>query len=131
MSKPGGKNIGGRPAAIILGAGLLLLVAFLAMGVTWSIRASASSQSTAAQKTVATAFLTHSGAAIANVRTCFQVRAGGASELYRCSIAAPNCSRSFVFRITKTTSRVTPYDQPRSIFVSPCDFASDPAGDVS
>lgn len=130
MFKPGTNSVGGRSAGIVLGAGLLLLVALLAMGVTWSMRASASSQMTA-QKTVGSAFLTRSGAAIADVRTCFAIRSGGASELFRCSIAAPNCNRSFVFRVSSATSRVTPYDQPRTIFVSPCDFASDPAGDVS
>ena len=136
MFRLGGNSVGGRFAGIVLGAGVLLLVAFLAMGVTWSIRASASAQATA-QKTVASAFLTRSGAAIADVRTCFQIHAGvqggagGTSELFRCSILAPNCRRSFVFRVTGTASRVTPYDQPRAIFVSPCEFASDPAGDVS
>ena len=101
----------------------------MAMGVTWSIRASATTQ-TAAQKTVASAFLTSPGAATADVRTCFQVNAGGAG-LFRCSVVAQNCRRSFLYKVTRTTNRVTPYDQPRSIFISPCDFASDPAGDIS
>jgi hypothetical protein len=131
MSKPGGHSVGMRPAGIALGVGLLLLVAFLAMGVTWSIHASASSQTAGAQKTIASAFLTPSGAAIADVRTCFQIKAGGATQIVRCSVAAPNCRRSFLFRVSRTTSRVSPYDQPRTVFISPCDFASDPAGDLS
>ncbi len=130
MLKPGGNGAGGRSARIALVAGLLLLVAFIAMGVTWSIRASATAQTTAAQRTVASAFLTSSGAAIADVRTCFQVRSGGAS-LFRCSVAAPGCRRSFLFKVNRSTNHVSPYDQPRSIFLSPCEFASDPAGDVS
>lgn len=129
MSRPGGNRVGGSSASIVLGAGLLLLVAFLAMGVTWSIRASASS-ATSAQKTISAAYLTRSGAAIADIRTCFRVEAGGGSALYRCSVAAPNCRRSFLFKVS-STNRVTPYDQPQAIFLSPCEFASDPAGDVS
>ncbi len=131
MSKPRGHNVGMRPAGIALGVGLLLLVAFVAMGVTWSIHGSGSSQASTAQRTVASAFLTPSGAAIANVRTCSQIRAGGAAQIVRCSVVAPNCRRSFLFRLSTTASRVNPYDQPRTIFISPCDFASDPAGDFS
>lgn len=130
MVKPRGKSTGGGPAVIVLGAGILLLVVFLAMGVAWSMRASASSQ-TQAQKTVSAAFLTNSGAAIADVRTCLQVRAGSGEGLFRCSVVAPGCRRSFLFRVGGTTSRATPYDQPRSVFLSPCEFASDPSGDVS
>ncbi|HEX4520013.1 MAG TPA: hypothetical protein VH063_10575 [Gaiellaceae bacterium] len=110
--------------------GILLLVAFLAMGVTWSMRASATAQ-TAAQNSVAAAFTTHSGALIADIKTCTQLRDGAAVGIFRCSVAAPGCRRSFLFNVRKSTNRVTPYDQPRSIFVSPCEFASDPAGDLS
>jgi hypothetical protein len=101
------------------------------MGVTWSSMRAGTTAQSSAQKTVASAFLIRTGAAIANVRTCSQVSAGEASGIFRCSVAAPNCSRSFLFKVSKSTNRVVPYDQPRSIFLSPCDFASDPAGDLS
>jgi hypothetical protein len=130
MLKLGGKKAGGTVGGVITGVGVLLLIAVLAMGVTWSMRASAGAE-TAAQKTVAARFLTASGVATADVRACTQIDSGGTTGMFRCALVTAQCHRSFLFRVRKAGTTVVPYDQPRSIFASPCEFASDPAGDLS